>query len=141
MSYDILPRTDGLQIRVFGKTKVGLFQSALKGLFAAAEPHFVNAIEPADRLLNERQFSVQGNSAEELLVNLLNEVIALSDANQESYEEFKFSLITDTKAEGYVVDRPVKGFDAKPIAATAQDLKLVKNEEKGEWEATIRFEI
>ncbi len=141
MAYEILPHTGDLRVRLTGKTKAGLFQSALKGMFAAAGPRYVNDVEPENRVIQERHFSVEGASAVDILVNLLNEAISLSDIHHESYEDIKFSLVTDAKAEGYFVDRAVRGFDTQIKAATHHNLSLQKREDTGEWEATVTFDV
>lgn len=132
--YEILPHTTDVRVRALGSTRAGLLVAALKGMFAAAGPRFT---EGADRV--ERPFKIEAPDFASLLVDVLNEAVSLSDANHEAYEDISFSLITDKKAEGVFVDRPVTGFDTRIKAATHIGLDVKKNNE-GNWETILTFD-
>lgn len=140
MTYENLPHTGDVKVRATGKTKAGLYQEVLRGMFAAAAPSYVRAVEPEGRVPKERPFSVVGVNAEEVLVNILNEAVALSDVHHESYEGIKFTLVTDQKAEGSFLDREITRFGTQIKAATHHDLQVKKNE-TGEWEAIVTLDV
>ena len=123
-------------IKARGKTRAGLFTSAMMGLFNAMKP---NHHEDGGQK-NERSFSVEADTPEALLVNMLNEAIAVSTAHGETCEELKLNLITDTKAEGQFVGCSVSHFEQPVSAATDHELEVRKNEETGDWEADICFD-
>jgi SHS2 domain-containing protein len=137
--YEIVPMHEGkICIKARGKTRAGLFTSAMMGLFNAMSPALHQG---EDAIKNERKFSVEAETPESLLVRLLNEAIAVSTAHGESCEELKLDLITDTKAEGSFVGCSASSFGKPVAAATDHELKVRKNEETGDWEADICFEV
>ena len=123
--YEILPHTADVRVRAIGSTRAGLLVAALKGMFAAAGPRFA---ESGDRV--ERPFKLEAPDFSSLLVDLLNEAVSLSDEDHEAYEDISFTLITDKKAEGVFVDRPVTGFETQIKAATHHGLDVKKNDEE-----------
>jgi SHS2 domain-containing protein len=136
--YEIVPMEEGkVCIKARGKTRAGLFTSAMMGLFNAMKP----ARQEGEVPKNERKFSIEAETPEVLLVRLLNEAIVVSTAHGESCEELKLDLITDTKAEGLFVGCSVTNFGQPIVAATDHNLEVRKNEETGDWEADICFEV
>ncbi|HWQ99933.1 MAG TPA: archease [Candidatus Methylomirabilis sp.] len=126
---------DESRIRALGTTRAGLFIAALKGMCAATTPRFTEGTERV-----ERPFKIEAPDSEALLVAVLNEALSLSNANREAYEDVSFSLITDKKAEGAFVGRPVNGFEMQIKAALHPGLEVKKNDE-GSWEAVVTFEM
>ncbi|MBD3251584.1 hypothetical protein GF380_03995 [Candidatus Uhrbacteria bacterium] len=118
-----------------GKTRAGLFNSAMHGLFAAMKPehHPEGKKEP-------RTFSVSSDTPEALLVDMLNEALVLSTANREACEELKLDLITDKKAEGSFQGCEVTQFHRPILSALDHQLEIVKDPDTGEWSARICFE-
>ncbi len=136
--YEIVPMEEGkVCIKARGKTRAGLFTSAMMGLFQAMGPRHHEGDVPK----NERSFSIDAETPESLLVGLLNEAIAVSTAHGEVCEELKLDLITDTKVEGSFVGCSVAHFSQPVVAATDHNLEVRKNEETGDWEADICFEV
>ncbi len=133
--FEILPHTADIRIRAEGSTRPALFVAALQGMFAAAAPEFT----PGEPEHVERQFELAAKDFMSLLIDLLNEAIAVSDTNREAYDDISFTLATDTKAEGAFLGRPAARFGTQIKAATHHELAVQKNAE-GNWEATIVFD-
>jgi SHS2 domain-containing protein len=132
--FEILPHTADIRIKATGSTRAGLMTAALKGMSAAAGPRAKEGVEAV-----ERPFSLSADDFPSLLVDLLNEAVSLSDTHREAYEDIRFTLATDKKAEGAFVGRPIEAFETQIKAATHHDLDIVKNAE-GQWEAVIVFD-
>ena len=132
--YEILPHTADVRVRALGSTRAGLLIAALKGMFSAAVPRYVG--EPTE---TRRPFKLESGDFNALLVDFLNEAVSLSDMNHEAYEDVAFTLITDTKAEGEFVGKPVTGFETQIKAATHTGQGATKKDEVV-WEATLTFD-
>ncbi|MBI4457881.1 archease [Candidatus Uhrbacteria bacterium] len=133
-AYELVPHATDGKIKATGTTRAGLMIGALRGMFAVAVAQWV---EDAPEV--ERSFDLGGADFETLLAGLLNAALASAAANGEGYEDIRFNLITDKKAEGAFVGKKVSGFSKKLMAAAKHDLMVAKNE-AGVWEATITFD-
>lgn len=133
--YEILPHTADVAIRATGSTKPALLAAALQGMFAAAEPRFLTPEEPRQRV-----FKIEAGDFAALLVDFLNQAVALSDINREAYEDARFSLVTDKKIEGTLIGRAIDSFGTQIKAATHHNLEVKKNGQDF-WEATITFDV
>ncbi len=134
--FELLEHTADVAVKVLASTKAGLAIAAVQGMFAAAEPRL--GAEDAPDV--KRPFDVSGEDFPSLLVNLLNEAVSLGNLHHERYQDISFALITDKKAEGEFVGKPVAGFGTEIKAATHHDLKVEKNV-NGEWETVITFDV
>ena len=133
--FEILPHTAGVAVKAEGSSKAALTLAAMQGMFAAAGPRSV-----PDAKEVERPFSVTSDGYTTLLIDVLNAALSQSDANHEAYDQIHFTLITDTKAEGEFVGKPVDGFGSRVKAATHQGLRVTKRED-GIWETTVTFDV
>lgn len=120
----------GTAIRVRATTRAGLVTAALQGLMAAATPRTSEIDEK-----KERPFSLAAGDFGTLLADLLTAAAKASDANKEAYEDIRFTLITDKKAEGAFIGRPANSFK-KPLMGVKTPPAVAKNE-AGEWETTV----
>lgn len=121
---------DGITVRA--TTRAGLVTASAQGLMAAAGSRVSDNL---DEPKLERTFSVSAADFNALLVQLLTLAAKSSVDNKEAYEDVRFTLITDKKAEGALVGRPAKGFRT-PVATVTLTADVAKNE-GGEWETTI----
>lgn len=133
--FEVLPKGTALaRIRVQASTRAGLLNAAVQGMFAAAQPD-VN--QDSDEKI-ERPFSVMADDAAELLAELLTVALVESAKHQEAFDDVRFTLVTDKKAEGAYIGKACKGY-VSPIAAVVRaGLAMEKNEE-GEWVSEIAF--
>jgi SHS2 domain-containing protein len=131
--FELLPHTADVAVRAVGKTQEELFRSLLQGMFTAAEPR------EADGEIVERPFETDSPDMAALMVDFLNEALALSDINREAYRDVRFSALTGTHAAGVLVGKPVDGFETQIKAATHHDLQI--KTAAAELEATVTFDV
>lgn len=132
--FEILPHTADIRVRIMSSTRAGMLIAALNGMFYAAKPRLIEEAEET-----RRPFALKADDFATLLIDFLNEAVALSDANHEVYQEVSFDLITDKEARGAFVGRPVTGFETQIKGATFHDLKVEKNV-LGDWETIVTFD-
>ncbi len=119
-----------------GRTRAGLFTSAMQGVFALMRPGQIH--EGTKR--NERNFLFEAESPEHLLAGLMNEAISVADTHGETCEEIKFTLITDKKAVGSFTNCGHTTFEKPAVSIRGETLKITKNDVTGDWEAVICLE-
>ncbi len=134
-SFELLPHTADVRVRAVGDTRAGLLTAALRGMFAASGPSY---LEPRTDV--ERTFDLDAGDFPGLLIDFLNEAVYGSDAHHEAYDGVRFTLVTDKKTKGAFLGHPVSGFATQIKAATHGGLDVKKNEE-GRWEATVAFDV
>src|SRR5690349_23404952 len=100
--YELL---DGGTLHVRATTRAGLVTAALQGLMAAAGPRTSEM-----DVKSERPFSLSADDFGTLLVKFLSTAGKAAEDNKEAYEDVRFTLITDKKAEGAFVGRPAEAF-------------------------------
>lgn len=121
---------DGGSIRVRATTRAGLVTAALQGLMADAGPRTSEM-----DVKSERSFALSAGDFGALLKDFLSAAAKAAAANKEAYEDVRFTLITDKKAEGAFVGRPAESFRTPPREVKAKP-EVAKNE-KNEWETTV----
>ncbi|HTK05186.1 MAG TPA: hypothetical protein VL500_06370 [Candidatus Eisenbacteria bacterium] len=121
---------DGGTIRVRATTRAGLVTASLQGLMAAAQPRTSEVDEKT-----ERPFSFAAADFGTLLADFLTSASKSAVEHKEAYEDVRFTLITDKKAEGAYVGRPAESFKSAPKQVKAGS-EVAKNE-AGEWETTV----
>lgn len=132
--YEIEETPAGRSITATGSTRAGLAIAALQGVFAALRPSAVVSEKAAQD--KERPFSLNGVNFGDLLGKLLSGALEQSAKNGETYNHFRFDLITDREAKGAYVGHGVDAF-AAPAAAVVVDAAGVRRTEDGSWQATI----
>ncbi|MBU1033140.1 archease [Patescibacteria group bacterium] len=132
--FEIILHEAEVKIKATALTRAGLLNIALEGMYAAAQPQFVEGAEGV-----ERWFSVEAEEFDLLLIDFLCEALNLSGTNGEAYESVSFSLITDKKAEGTFTGRAVIGFKTQIKTASHKDLEVKKNAQDL-WEAVVTFD-
>src|SRR5687768_10373988 len=100
--YELL---DGGTLRVRATTRAGLLTAALQGLMAASEPRTSEVDEKT-----ERPFAFSAADFGTLLADFLSSASKAAVEHKEAYEDVRFTLITDKKAEGAFVGRPAEIF-------------------------------
>ncbi len=131
--YELLPSADGVCVKATGSTRAGLLTAAVEGMCAASKPRWEDDAKEATR-----SFSITTADFPSLLMQLLKETIDAAEINREAYSTVRFTLITDTKAEGAFVGKRVTGFETKISEFPSQTLTIEKNKE-GNWETTIEL--
>jgi SHS2 domain-containing protein len=131
--FEFEPHTADLRLRVFGNTMPELFAHAMAGLFFALGPH------PVLSDSRTRAIDVSSSGREELLVDFLNELIALTDTHKEAYTKLDIIELADERIRATVSGTGVSRFDLQVKSATYHDL-AIKNVD-GALMATVVFDI
>jgi SHS2 domain-containing protein len=135
MPYEILPHTADLRLKIWGKTVQEVFESALAGLTAVQKKDI-----PLPSQYTEREIALQAQDVTALLVDFLNEALALSAIHKEVYPSAIFTDLTQTHMRARLQGAPTSDLDEDIKAVTYHEANLIKNE-KGEWETTLVFDI
>lgn len=110
-----------------------LFANAARALFE------LQAGEPPPSAGVERQVKVQGFDRETLLVNWLNELLYLQEQHGETYSEFQFQEIVDTRLQARIRGRSSAGAGRRIKAVTFHGLQIRRTAEG--WEATVVVDV
>lgn len=132
--YKSLPHTADLRIKVFGKTKKELFANALRGMFEAIEPAYKK-----DAVEIRRSVQINSKDLDALIIDFLNEVLYLSDINNEAYDKIAIERLSDQEIKAIIFGKRVTGFREEIKAVTYHGAHLRKV--KGRWEVEIIFDI
>ncbi|MBI2012846.1 MAG: archease [Candidatus Colwellbacteria bacterium] len=139
MPYEIIDHTADIKIRVRGNTLQNLFLEA-----ATAMTELMKPLQIPDRheyvKTPERKIIVEAPDTTALLIDFLSEVLALSQTNKEIYNRMTFSHFSPTKVEAVLGEVRVEKFDEDIKAVTYHEADVRQNE-KGEWETMIVFDI
>ncbi len=135
--FKILEHTADIGIIAYGEDVNKAFINAAKGLFSLI-------IDPEEvRVKKSREIMVTAPDREALLVNWLNELIYLLDAEGTLFKNFEIINITETelKAKGYGEKINTKKHHLKREvkAATYHQLKIEQTAEG--WRAQVIFDI
>lgn len=134
MPYEILSHTADLRLKIWAISPENLFSEALR---AVAE--ILGKRENKEKLIS-RKISVTAPNKTVLLVDFLNEILALSQINKEIYEKVDFLKFWDNHLEAKVKGRKVDSFNEDIKAVTYHQADIKQNKD-GFWEATLVFDI
>ena len=133
--YEILEHKADLKIRFFGRTKEELFESAMLGMFEAAN------YEPAtDKKQLTTKIKISSLDLPSLLVDFLSEVLYLAETKKEVYQKVKFKKFSKNIIEAELIGKKLKRMGVNIKAATYHQLDVLQKK-GGNWEATIVFDI
>ena len=135
--FEILNHTADIGLIIYGKDVSEVFINAARGLYSLI-------IEPEEVKSRKcREIEVTAPDREALLVNWLNELIYLIDAEELLLNDFEVENISDTrvrvKAGGENINSKKHHMKREVKAATYHQLKIEKVE-KG-WRAQVIFDI
>lgn len=132
--YINLEHTADLKIRAFGSTKEELFSNMALGMFEnICDKKAILKDQPV-----KREIKVQAGDLPGLLVEFLNELVTLSDINNEVYLNYELKIM-NYELGGVVFGFKVKGLKMEIKAVTYNDLKI--EEKEGNWVAEVVFDI
>jgi SHS2 domain-containing protein len=119
--------------RAHGRDLAQLFANAARGMFE------LQGSTGSGETSVARAVAVSGADRETLLVNWLNELLYLQEAQHETYSRFEILEISDTHLEARVYGQPYRPEGKMIKAATFNDL-MVRQSKNG-WEATIVVDV
>lgn len=138
MTYKILKHTADLRMQIKAFTLEGLFRDAFSGMMDILKKGI-----PPERKPVQRKISVVSPDRTALLVDFLNEVLYLSQTRKEIYTEInitEFSEEHEARLLAEIKGVKINEFDEDIKAATYHEAD-VKQNEKGEWETLLVFDI
>jgi SHS2 domain-containing protein len=135
MPYEIVGHTADVKMKVRGRTFQELFGDALRGMNSILKS-FIEGRGKKTR----REIAVEAADRSALLVDFLNEALALSLIHREIYTEVMFRELSETFLRAGLVGVGVYEFDEDIKAVTYHEVEIKKNE-NGEWGTAIVFDI
>ncbi len=132
--YEILEHKADLKIRASGRTKEEVFLNMLLGMNKSMEPKIMAKEK------SKREIKIKALDLPTLLVDFLSEILYLTQANKEIYNNVKFEKFTDTALEAEISGQKVGRFgeDIKAVTYHGLDVRQKKNKS---WEAVVLFDI
>lgn len=134
MPYEILSHTADLRIRVKADSLKDLFGEALRAVGEILSKNKKNEIPVIRKIFATSQDKTA------LLVDFLNEILALSQINKEVYVKVNFSELSENSLEAEIEGMKVDGFD-EDIKATTYHEANIKQNKIGQWETILVFDI
>ncbi len=131
--FENLEHIADLAIRAYGKELSELFINSAYAMFSNMVD--LNKITPEIK----REIRLKASNIQDLLIDFLNELLYLYDANQEIYSQFNIKKLNEKEIEAEVKGMKTSDIKLEIKAATYHDLKI--EEKKGIWQAQIIFDI
>ncbi len=147
MPYELIEHTADLKIRVWGSSLENLFFEAVLAMMGLIKPlQITNEYEYTNRI--EREVKVEAPDETALLIGFLSEVLTLSQTHKEIYNRVNFERFfpsTDSGQAPVSLEATLEGvrvgeFDEDIKAVTYHEAEVRQNE-KGEWETYVVFDI
>ncbi len=135
MPYQIFPHTADVRLKVWGATLEQVFRDALIGMTALQKKDI-----PVPPQYTERALTLQAQDPTSLLVDFLNEVLACTAIHKELYPHLIVEEMDNTSLKVRLHGVSAQEFDKDIKAVTYHEAHLIQNE-KGEWETTLVFDI
>ena len=132
--FEELEHTADVALRVRGRDMRELFANAAEGMFSLIG-HCQRGATP--RFADEIRLHAPDRAA--LLIDWLNELLYLGEANNARYYAFTFHRLTPTLLEAHVAGDPLVSRWKTIKAATFHDLRISETPEG--WEVTVVFDI
>lgn len=140
--YEMTEHTADIGIKAFGKTKKELFTNIAKGMF------FLIADSPVSfkKTSNRKYYKIEekASSLEDLLVSWLNDLLYIHHTEYVFCDDFIIKSLTKTFVSSEIGSLKIEETHYQVVreikAVTYHGLQILKNK-KGQWEATIIFDI
>lgn len=132
--YREVPHTADVALEVWGQDLAELFTHAAQGLFSLAV-----TIEPGATASATREVTLDAPDWEALLIDWLNELLALHDEHQEAYVEFSVSLPAPAQLRARVQATQAYQPNIVVKAATYHNL-AIKQDEQG-YRTVVVFDV
>lgn len=134
-SYKILGHTADIRMKVEADSLPELFVAAIEGMNSIIKEKREERREKSKKIIE-----IQSPDKTALLIDFMNEVLYLSQANKEIYNEVKFLEFSETALKAEIFGVKVEEFDEDIKAVTYHEAEIKKNE-KGNFETIIVFDI
>lgn len=135
MAYKVIEHISDLQMKIEADTLQDLFVEAMQGMMAMVKLKIEFA---APKI--KREISLKSPDRTALLIDFLNEVLALSQSNKEVYDDISFKKFDETSLEAEIRGFKVLEFDEDIKAVTYHEADVRENS-KGVWKTNLVFDI
>lgn len=131
-TFELLPHTADIKIRVYGSTLADLFRNALVGMFQSIGPHaegcvVVNGLLECAELPRLHEVNIIATPIESLLVDFLSHALYLSDVHNEAYLDADIHEMHEIHIKATLFGVSVTRFEVVEIkAVTYHDLTVRK---------------
>ncbi len=132
MSYQIEPHTADVRLKVEAESYPRLIEESFHGLMALLDGKSAGQ----EKI---REVSVEGKNKTILLIDFLNEVLALAQINKEHYVEIAIKTLTDERIEANLKGFPVSRFETDVKAVTYHEAEV--KEEDGRWSVSLVLDV
>lgn len=139
MPHEVIEHKADIKIRVWGSSLENLFSEAVLAMMGIINPLQNTKMHESTRAY-ERKVDVEAPDKTALLVDFLSEILAFSQTYKEIYAQVSFTEFNLTKLKAVLEGVKVDKFDEDIKAVTYHEAD-VKQNEKGEWETVIIFDI
>jgi len=136
-SYELIPHTADIRLKVKAKTQKELFVSACEGMSQILKKDF---FRKASRCPLNLKVSVSSVDQTTLLIDFLSEILTLSQEHHAIFGKVYFLKFSQTSLLAKICGAKVDQFDNDIKAVTYHQAEVKKNP-KGEWETTVIFDI
>ncbi len=136
MPYQILDHTSELQIKVSAKNPKALFQEALKAMNKIIKKNSLSLTnKPSIIIIN-----IKSLDQSSLLIDFLNQILALSHINHELYSKVVFQKFSATaiKAQLYGIKSDTFNEDIKAVTYHQTEIKKIR---ANQYETIVIFDI
>ncbi|HEY3297713.1 MAG TPA: archease [Armatimonadota bacterium] len=135
--YEIVAHTADIALKLEASTPQEFFECALQGMNSIVKENFC----PNSRARScSNRISISSVDQTALLVDFLNEVLAMTHAKKTLFCTVDFQSLEDGKLEAEVSGERVDKFD-EDVKAVTHHGAAIRINEKGNMEATVLFDI
>lgn len=138
MPYEVIEHTADIKIRVWGDSLENLFSEAMLAMTGIMS--IIPSLTIVQEGIMQRNVEVEAPDKTALLVDFLSEVLALSQTHKEVYIGVEFGRFSDAELMATLRGVKVNEFDEDIKAVTYHEAD-VKQNERGEWETPLVFDI
>jgi len=135
-SFEILPHTADLRLKISGDSPEELFRAAVIGMGSVIKRDACDA----GKINKKKNVSLRSADRTALLVDFLSEVLTASQTDKIVFCDASFEKLTETELIGEIKGTTVDEFDEDIKAVTYHEADVQKNE-RGQWETVIIFDI
>ena len=132
MPYSVKPHTADIRLKLSGKSFAVLLEQSVMGLMKI----LAGKVSPTKVI---RRVEVSATDKTCLLVDFLNEVLALAETNREQYSNVEIIELTDHKTTAKLTGTKVHNFTQDVKAVTYHEAEVI--EDDGMWKVNLVLDV
>jgi len=134
--YEILAHPADIKLKVVADKKEELFLGALKGMAGI----IYHSTPQEEKNIIKEKLEVSSAEIDILLIDFLSDVLTKSDIHNAIFNEIEIKELKEDFIKAEIRGKKIEKFDEEIKAVTYHGLKIKQNE-KGEYEAEILFDV